>query len=67
MKVRGNVVGTTIKPEKTLIKATGLTEEEKVRARENIGATSAEIIGDIETALDNIIAIQNSLIGGEGA
>lgn len=30
-------------------------------------ATSAEEIGDIETALDAIIDIQNSLIGGDGA
>ena len=30
------------------------------------GVAIAGVIGDIETALDNIIAIQNSLIGGDG-
>ena len=40
MKIRGNTVGTPIKPEKNLIKATDLTEEEKAQARENIGALS---------------------------
>lgn len=34
---------------------------------ESIGAASAETVGDIETALDGIIAIQNELIGGDGA
>ena len=65
MKIRGNVVGTTIKPEKAIVKATNLTEEQKAQARENIGALSQEAIGDIETALDSIIAIQNELIGGD--
>jgi hypothetical protein len=44
-----------------------LTEEQKAQARENIGAADANVIGDIETALDGIIAIQNELIGGDGA
>lgn len=64
MKIRGNTIGTAMKPEKNLVKATGLSPEEQAQARENIGAASAEAIGDIETALDNIIAIQESLIGG---
>lgn len=38
------------------------TESEKA---ELISEIDTAIIGDIETALDNIIAIQNSLIGGE--
>lgn len=66
MKIIGNVVGTTQKPEKVLVKATDLTEDQKAQAQENIGAASAAQIGDIETALDAIIAIQNSLIGGDG-
>ena len=40
MKIRGNTVGTNMKPER--------------------------IIGDIETALDRIIEIQESLINGGG-
>lgn len=42
MKIRGNVVGTTQKPEKVVVKATDLTEEQKAQARENIGAAPAE-------------------------
>lgn len=38
MKIRGNVVGTTQKPEKVVVRATGLTEEQKAQARANIGA-----------------------------
>lgn len=38
MKIRGNTVGTPMKPEKNLVKATDLTEKEKEQARENIGA-----------------------------
>ena len=37
-KIRGNTVGTTIKPERNLVKATNLTEEEKAQVRDNIGA-----------------------------
>ena len=40
MKIRGNTIGTTLKPEKNLVKATDLTEEEKAQARANIGALS---------------------------
>ena len=40
-----------------------LTPEQQTQARENIGAADASVIGDIETALDGIIAIQNKLIG----
>lgn len=43
-----------------------LTKEQQAQARQNIGATSEEIIGDIDTALDSILAIQNELIGGGG-
>lgn len=37
MKIRGNVVGTPLKPERNLLKATDLTEQEKAQVRENIG------------------------------
>lgn len=66
MKIRGNTIGTNMKPEKNLVKATDLTAEEMAQARANIGAVSAEVIGDIESALDAIIAIQEELIGGDG-
>ena len=37
MKIRGNTVGTTLKPENAILKASGLTEAQKAQARENIG------------------------------
>lgn len=42
MKIRGNTIGTTIKPEKNLVKATDLTPEEQEQARANIGALAVE-------------------------
>ena len=66
MKIQGNMISTPIKPEKNLLKATDLTPEEQAQARANIGAASADVIGDIETALDRIIEIQESLINGGG-
>lgn len=48
MKIRGNTVGTPMKPEKNLVKATDLTEEEKAQARKNIGAgTKISIVDEI--------------------
>ena len=44
-KIRGNTVGTTIKPEKALVKATNLNEEEKAQARDNIGAAEQDQYG----------------------
>ena len=41
MKIRGNTVGTNLKPERVLIKSTGLTEAQKEQARENIGALAS--------------------------
>lgn len=38
MKIRGNTIGTPLKPEKNLVKATNLTAEEQAQARANIGA-----------------------------
>ena len=42
-----------------------LADDINAIARETMG--NASKIGDIDTALDNIIAIQESLIGGETA
>lgn len=48
MKIRGNVVGTTLKPEKSIVKATDLTEEQKAQVRANIGAvTLDEVLGSL--------------------
>lgn len=44
MKIRGNTIGTTIKPEKVLVKSENLTEAEKVKARANIGAASMLVV-----------------------
>lgn len=66
MKIRGNTIGTNMKPEKNLTKATALSAEEQAQARQNIGAASADAIGDIESALDSIIAIQEELINNGG-
>ena len=65
MKIRGNTVGTTMKPERTVVKCEKLTEEEKAIARANIGAASEEVIGLIDTALAEIITYQEDLIGTE--
>ena len=68
MKIRGNTIGTPMRPDKAvLVGAEAMTEEQKAQMRENIGAASAESLGDIESALDTIIAIQEELIGGDGA
>lgn len=40
-----------------------LTDEQKAQARANIGAASVQDIGDISTALDHIIALQEELVG----
>ena len=50
-------------PNLDLTGAIDLDEFDKQAIRDNIGVT--EIIGSIESALENIITIQNSLIGGE--
>lgn len=44
MKIRGNVVGTNIRPERNLVKATNLTPEEQARVRTNIGAVKPYVI-----------------------
>ena len=50
MKIRGNTVGTTIKPEKAVVKCKNLTEKEKTQARENVGAISADECANIVDA-----------------
>lgn len=42
MKIRGNTVGTPIKPEKVVVKCQNLTEEEKAQARANFGIDELE-------------------------
>ena len=46
--IRGNTIGTPIKPEKNLVKATALTEEEKAQARANIGAAAVGEGGSVD-------------------
>ena len=41
MIIRGNTIGTPLKPEKNLVKATDLTDEEKAQVRKNIGAVAS--------------------------
>ena len=54
MIIRGNVVGTTQRPEKVIVKATGLTEDEKAQARVNIGVPDAsELVNAVLAALPN--------------
>ena len=75
----GNTIGTPIKPEKNLVKATALTEAEKAQVRENIGAaavgeggsvdlsnyyTKAEVQSLIDTAIDNIPVWDGSFTKG---
>ena len=60
MKIRGVTVGTPIKPEKTVVKATDLTDEQKAKARENIGAVDAEYVRTATQAY-----IDEAILGGE--
>lgn len=53
MKIRGNTVGTTQKPESVLVKSTAMTEEQKAQARLNIGA-SGQIVNTAEGNLVNM-------------
>ena len=65
MKIRGNTVGTTQNPVAALLAPTDMEEQQQAKARENIGAASAKDVGDVKAALDAIIAMQKSIIGGE--
>jgi hypothetical protein len=67
MKIQGNMISTPTKPEKNLLKATDLTPEEQAQARANIGAASADVVGDIEAALDELHAYAQALVSGGGA
>ena len=53
-KIRGNVIGTTQKPESALLAAMNLTETQKDKVRDNIGASSA-------------IEVEDARIGRDGA
>lgn len=61
MKIRGNTIGTPIKPEKNLIKATDLTEEEKARARANIGAAAVGETGAVPPTDELVQAVIDAL------
>lgn len=56
MKIRGNTVGTPLKPEAALLNCTGLTEEQKAQVRENIGAAESALF----VTTDNVHASHNS-------
>ena len=43
------------------------TPEKQAQARANMNAADADVVGDIDAALDAILAIQNKLIGGDAA
>ena len=64
MKIRGNTIGTPIKPEKNLIKATDLTEGEKKQARDNIGAISLADLPVYEGDYTDIVAYDGSYTKG---
>ena len=53
--VRGNVIGTSLKPELNLLKATNLTPEEQAEVRKNIGANTL-IVGAKTTHSPNMDA-----------
>ena len=65
MKIRGSVLGTNIKPEKVLVKATDLTEEQKAQARANIGAVenpaTEHYYANLSSAISDINAGTDSL------
>lgn len=75
MKIRGNVVGTPLKPAKVLVKATDLTQGEKAIFRKGVGALGAEVIaqttGDSEDLVMSQWAVTKALgdlpAGGGGA
>lgn len=63
--IRGNTVGTPIKPEKNLLKATDLTEEEKAQARSNVGlGTFKEGTGEKSVVIGDGNAIGDYSIAG---
>lgn len=46
MKIRGNTVGTTIRPKSVLVKCGDLTKEEQAQVRENLGVSGDASIND---------------------
>lgn len=52
MKIRGNTVGTTLKPEKAVVKCQNLTPEEQAQARKNINAMDIDDFEQIQQHLD---------------
>ena len=44
MMIRGNTIGTALKPETVMIRCTNLTEEGKAKARENIGVVPMLVV-----------------------
>lgn len=60
MKIRGNTVGTTLKPEKAIVKCQNLTEVEKAQARDNIGAVGAD---DIRYVQDTLTGLDGNVSG----
>ena len=54
MKIRGNTVGTPIKPKAALVKCEDLTPEEQARARQNIGAMATAADSDLNMQHHNI-------------
>lgn len=62
-KIRGNTVGTTLKPEQAILKCQNLTEEEKAQARANIGAAA---IGESVTLKDKTTGVEYTLYVDNG-
>lgn len=59
MKIRGNTVGTTIAPEKVLVKSEKLTPEEQAQARQNIGAMASVVDTDLDMNHKSIINVKS--------
>lgn len=57
MKIRGNTVGTTLKPEVILATPKDLTEEEKAQARQNIGAMPSVADAELDMNHKSIINV----------
>lgn len=57
MKIRGNVVGTPLKPERAVVAATNLTPAQQKQARENIGVCDL-----IVTVTNGVVSHTNSQI-----
>lgn len=55
-KIRGNVIGTPLKPGESIVKATDLSEEQKAQARANIGAAGIE---DTKVTVDSLWSSKN--------